>query len=56
MSERIHEPFIVTGAASQTIIGDHNDTTRGRPIREVARPQDPQKLLKAFANDTELAC
>jgi hypothetical protein len=55
MSERIHEPFIVTGASSQTIIGDHDRTTCGRPIREVARPQDPQELLEAFADDTELA-
>jgi hypothetical protein len=55
MSQRIHKPFIVTRAPSQTIIGDHDHTTCGPPIREVARPQDPQELLKSFADDTELA-
>jgi len=41
MSERINEPFIVTRAASQTIIGYHDHTTRGRALREVAQSQDP---------------
>ncbi|MGH3547138.1 MAG: DUF4365 domain-containing protein [Pseudonocardiaceae bacterium] len=41
MSERVHEPFIVAGAPSQTIIGDYDHPTHGCPVREVARPQDP---------------
>jgi hypothetical protein len=55
VGEGIHEPFIVPGAPSQTIIGDHDYTACGSPTWQVARPQDSQELLEAFADDTELA-
>jgi hypothetical protein len=55
MRKRILEPFIVAGASSQTIVGNHDDTACGLPIREVARPQDPQELFEAFADHIEFA-